>query len=596
VAFNAENNTPYWVDQVWFHYAWTGDRQFVRDVWPQVRAAVACQQRRNDPDGDGLFRDSYEYWNCDSNGKGPKAAAPSAMSWAMLDRAARLAGVVGDANAEKLYRAAAEKTRREIFRQLWNEPRGRLGSIGADGLWWTHPQTWEEYLAINAGLLDADQGRRAMRWIAAHYGFQPQPGVQLLACSDWWPIRWSVQWVPTGDTCLAALAGMRSGDADLWWPYLRTAVGSAFRSEFPGINMGIANSGAGGGDREDVDSVDPYLHVAVRGLFGIEPALQEGRIDIGPAFPGDWPEASIVTPDLRYEYRRSGNQATLRIHTPRPMVKRVWANRSGPEIVTPAETDSVVTAQLGPAPPAPQPAPQPPILMDLRPEQPPPAVDRGQLVLVDLAPACNLTLEELGTAKFIFDYADYSQPLAGWWGNPTLTMPPGPRVLQAPGGLLFLTSGQPRPGLGSPPKHLLALSSWRPYPLPGGAVIPLELRCRRLWLLLECYVHPMKNYLPNGEVVLSYADGSQSIQQLIPPLNLDCYFQHFSLAGIPFPLGRLGPWPSGWTPIHQGLAACHADALAIDCDPARVLKSVTLRATCSEGVLGLAGLTAETAK
>ena len=28
-AFDAENNTPYWVDHVWWHYAWTGDRQCV---------------------------------------------------------------------------------------------------------------------------------------------------------------------------------------------------------------------------------------------------------------------------------------------------------------------------------------------------------------------------------------------------------------------------------------------------------------------------------------------------------------------------------------------------------------------------------------
>jgi hypothetical protein len=223
-------------------------------------------------------------------------------------------------------------------------------------------------------------------------------------------------------------------------------------------------------------------------------------------------------------------------------------------------------------------------------------VDRGQMVLFDLAPACNLTLEELTAAKFTFDYADHPQPLSTWWGNPTLTMPPGPRVIETPGGPLFLTAGQTRPGLGNPPKQLVALASWRPYPLPGGAVIPVELRCRRIWLLLQCYVHPMKNYLPNGEIVLRYADGSESIESLIPPFNLDCYFQHFSLRGTPVPLGRLGPWPSGWTPIHQGMAEAHADALAVDCDPARVLKSVTLRATCSEGVLGLAALTAETAK
>jgi len=36
----------------------------------------------------------------------------------------------------------------------------------------------------------------------------------------------------------------------------------------------------------------------------------------------------------------------------------------------------------------------------------------------------------------------------------------------------------------------------------------------------------------------------------------------------------------------------NAAALAIDCDPSRVLVSVELRATCSEAVIGLAGMTA----
>jgi len=77
---------------------------------------------------------------------------------------------------------------------------------------------------------------------------------------------------------------------------------------------------------------------------------------------------------------------------------------------------------------------------------------------------------------------------------------------------------------------------------------------------------------------------------------LDCYFQHFSRQGVSVPLGQLGPWPGGWTPIDRGLAIAHADALEIGCDPASVLESVELRATCSEGVLGLAGLTALSAE
>ena len=599
VAFSAENNTPYWVDQVWRHYTWTGDRQFVLDLWPAVRQAVAWMRTRNDPDGDGLFRDAYEYWNCDSNGKGPKAAAPSAMSWAMLDRAARMAAVVGDSAAETEYRALAAKTRDAMFRELWNEREGRLGSIGSDGLWRGHPQTWEEYLAINAGLLDAAQSRRAMRWLAAHYGFEPQPGLCLLMCSDWWPIRWSCQWVPTGDTCLAVLAGFKSGDADVWWPYLRTVVGSAFRSDFPGINMGIANTGAGGGDREDVDSDDPHMQVTVRGLFGIEPALHEGRIDLCPAFPSDWRQASIRTPDVSYDWHRDGARATFRISTPQPVSKRVRSGLGGQEIVTPSETESVVTVACGPSAPPIEPPKNATLLTEQQPPLAPPSLsepERNRLLLFDLASAYNLNSEEFTNTKFTFDYADGPMPLSHWWGNPALKCPTSPRVLTATNGVIFLTAGRPLAGSGSAPKNLLALASWQPYPLPGGAVVPVGARCERVWLLLQSYVHPMKNYLPNGEVVLRYADGQSALTSLIPPFNLDCYFQHFSLAGVPVPFGQLAAFPAGWTPIHTGMAKAHADALAIECDPTRVLASVELRATCSEAVVGLAGLTALEAK
>jgi hypothetical protein len=603
-AFDAENNTPYWVDHVWWHYAWTGDRRFVLDLWPNVRKAVAWQRQHNDPDGDGLFQDWYEYWNCDSNGKGPKAAAPSAMSWAMLDRAARLARVVGDAAAGAEYRRLADKTRDAIARELWREEAGRLGSIGAEGIWRGHPQTWEEYLAINAGLLGPEQGRRAMRWLESHYGFEPQPGVHLLACSDWFPIRWSTQWVSTGDTLLAAMAGMKSGDIDLWWPYVQTVIRSSFKSDFPGINMGISNAGAGGGDREDVDSVDPHVHCVARGLFGITPALDEARVDLCPAFPSGWREASIRTPDVSYEYRREADRATFRVRTPQPTVKRVRASVTGPETVTPKEIESVVTVPLGPPVAPPGPPRHPPTI--LAEQQPPTQADRGRplapgergrQVLFDLAAACNVTAEEMSDTRFLYDdkggldipgiRSSALQPITGWWGNPGLKMKPSPRVVETPGGEVFLTAGRPRLALGPTPKDRLALSSWPPYPLPGGAAIPIGIRCRRVWLLLQGYVHPMKNYIPNGEVVLHYADGRRSIQSLVPPFNLDCYFQHFSRKGTPVTLGVLGPASF----VHARMLSPHADALEIPCDPSTLLETIELRATCSEGVLGLVGLT-----
>ena len=113
----------------------------------------------------------------------------------------------------------------------------------------------------------------------------------------------------------------------------------------------------------------------------------------------------------------------------------------------------------------------------------------------------------------------------------------------------------------------------------------MGLKCERLWLLLQAYVHPMRNYVPNGEVVLHYADGTTSVTQLIPPFNLDAYFQHFSRQGVAMPLGSARS--SGFVDI----VGAHADALQIVCDPGRVLERMELRATCSEGAIGLAGMT-----
>jgi len=601
-AFYAENNTPYWVDQVWRHYTWTGDRQFLVDMWPSVRSGVDWLRRTNDPDGDGLYRDAYEYWNCDSNGKGPKAAAASAMAWAALDRAARIAEVVGDAVRARELRSRAERSLRAIQRELWRPREGRLGSIGADGQWRGHGQTWEQYLAILAGALTPQQGLSAMRWIEASYGFEPNPGVKLLTVSDWWPLRWSVQWVPTGDTCLAALAGMVGGDPDLWYPYVRTAVHSAFRSDFPGINMGISNAGAGGGDREDVDSVDPYLYMAVRGLFGVEPALDRGELSICPAFPRGWTRASLRTPDLEVTYRRDGDRATFTVRTPQPLVKRVRASFGGPEVVTPKETVSTVVVRLGRPPAAPARRPPAPLLAE---RQPPSPAEKGpgvrseearRQVLFDLSPACNVTSEGFTSTGFIYDYDGQAgvggvwtgnpQPIAGWWGNPALSLPVTPRVIDAPNGVRFLTVGRPRSTDAEPPRNVLALSSWPPQPFPASAQINVGMRLERLWLLLQSYVHPMKNYIVNGEIVLRYEGGRTTTVPLIPPYNLDAYFQHFSRAGVPISMGRLGPSGFIASPLQP-----HADALHIACDPKRTLRSIEIRATCSEGAIGLLAMT-----
>ena len=106
----------------------------------------------------------------------------------------------------------------------------------------------------------------------------------------------------------------------------------------------------------------------------------------------------------------------------------------------------------------------------------------------------------------------------------------------------FLTSGRPRPGLGQDAQEPAGLGKLEALSAAGRRGRSRSgFRCRQLWLLLQSYVHPMKNYIPNGEVVLHYAGGRQTVESLVPPYNLDCYFQHFSRKGLPVALGRARP-------------------------------------------------------
>ena len=594
VAYDAEDNTSYWVDQVWQHYRWTGDRVFLADMWPHIQRAMQYIPT-GDPDSDGLYRSAYEYWNADSNGKGPKAAAPTATAWMAFRAASNIAAALHDDKRADEYQATAKKIHDAAMSQLWNDKAGRFGSIGSDGIWRGHSQIWEQYLAINAGMTNPEQSRSALRWLESHLGFEPNPGVKLLMCSDFWPLRWSVQWVVSGDTCLAIQAGLRHGDTAIWWPYLQTLAKAPFQDGGggPGIRMAVNNYGCAGGEREDVDSDDPHNQLAVRGLFGVEPSLHEGKVDILPGFPADWTHASIRTPDLSYEYQRDGDTATFHITSSRPLIKRIRANFGGEEITTPAETTSTVKLHL--APPAAPPATNSGSMV--RASQVPTAPyarlsagERQRQVQVDLRNVYNQTLEQLTTkTAFTFDHNDGPWPLSGWWGNPKLKMPPSPSKVKTDIGVEFLTQGRSE-GQDEKP-GILALSSWQPYPLPAAASISVGIRSERAWLLMQNYIHPMRSYVPNGEIILNYADDTRSIVSLVPPYNLDCYFQQFALDGMDVPLGSVVEPMVFWMAAADRPTRARAQLLQIACDPAKILKSIEVRATCSEGVLGLTGLT-----
>jgi hypothetical protein len=223
--------------------------------------------------------------------------------------------------------------------------------------------------------------------------------------------------------------------------------------------------------------------------------------------------------------------------------------------------------------------------------------EQKQLLLVDLSGAYNITHDQLMTTPMLLERRTTPIEVKVWWHNPELTLPPGPREIISGQGVKFLTAGRVEGK--EAPKSLLALSSWKPYPWPAGAEIPVNRKVKRLWLLMQNYVSPAKSYVPNGEVILHYADGKTQTTSLVPPFNMDAFYQVNSLEGEAVPYGQFVNFPyKGYCPatIHYAnkLTLCHATSLEIPADPSRELKSVEVRATCSQGILGVVGLTLQT--
>jgi hypothetical protein len=548
---------------------------------------------------------------------------PTSTAWAMYDRAAKMAEAVNDKTAATEYRNKADNTKRQALKELWNDKVGILGSIGVEGIWRGQPQIWEQYTGVVNGLLPLDKGRRAMRWLEEHYGFEPTKDIKLLMCDAWWPLRWSVHWVPVGDMLLACEAGMKTGDADLWWPYFRTVAMSSFRSDQPGVRLAISNSGAGSGGVEFIDSDDPHMQATVRGLFGITPEVNNGIIHISPAFPSDWTSASIKSPAISYSYERTGNKVVMTITTPQPLVKVVRARFDVPASTTQKETVSTVELTI----PAGNPTPEivrnhRPILTDITPPVKEARLDAGEkqrLELMDLSEIYNTTLSTLvKETKFVPDYglpttnkdwwmtiatkilqtpSAYGLPttIKDWWMTVPGKLNDGPEIITADNGVDFLLKGRSESVKGKA-NSLIALSSWgTPYPLPAAITIPVNKKVKKIWLLMSNYVSPIKNYIPNGEIVLHYTTGEKRIISLVPPYNMDCYFQAFSREGTAVDINEL-EWTGGWSPCRPHLCKAQANALPVECDPARILKAIEVRATVSEGVIGINAITLLPAK
>ena len=199
------------------------------------------------------------------------------------------------------------------------------------------------------------------------------------------------------------------------------------------------------------------------------------------------------------------------------------------------------------------------------------------------------------------------QGLGGWAGSFDARADVDDSGLRAvaarAGGRLILPNGVPLATPGAPlVKNILFTSQWRNY--PAVAVVPLRGRAREIYLLMAGSTGPMQSRLDNGEVVVTYQDGSTDRLALENPTTWWPIEQDYFIDDYQF--RRPGPLPmrvdlatgavrvldpetykAGGGQIRGGAAT----VLALRLSSEKELRSLTVRTLANDVVVGLMAAT-----
>jgi len=233
---------------------------------------------------------------------------------------------------------------------------------------------------------------------------------------------------------------------------------------------------------------------------------------------------------------------------------------------------------------------------------------------IDLVPYFNDRVTNIfRIGKYIAPRSPYvslaipSQGIGGWAGGINAKAEIDDTGLRAAagrsGGRFELPNGVPfaTPGPGDA-KNILFTSQWDNY--PREAQIPLSGRGQHLFLLMAGSTNWMQSRIDNGEVIVAYQDGTSQRLALRNPVNWwpidqDYFIDDFAFSR-PEPIPPRVDLMTGTVRIldvnefkgkGRVVPGGAATVLDLPLDPAKTLKSLTVRALANEVVVGLMAAT-----
>ncbi len=199
------------------------------------------------------------------------------------------------------------------------------------------------------------------------------------------------------------------------------------------------------------------------------------------------------------------------------------------------------------------------------------------------------------------------QGIGAWAGHVNATAEIDDRGLRASprdgAGRFVLPNGVPfaTPGAGEA-KNILFTSQWDNY--PKEATVPLESRASHAYLLMAGSTYWMQSRLDNGEIVVTYTDGTTARLALNNPVNWWPIDQDYFIDDFQFRRPEAIPPrvdlktgqvrlldPATFKGQGGTVAGGAATVLDLPLDPAKTLQSLTVRSLANEVVIGLMAVT-----
>ncbi len=514
---------------------------------------------------------------------------------------------------------------------------------------------WTYYHTLDSEVATPDEALRMAEGLDTQFTKIPMrgpnvpPGNYTLPTSSWMPYTWSINNVVMAEATHTSLAYWQANRPDGAFPLFKGALlDSMFLGLCPG-NVGMCtyfDTYRRESQRDFADGVGATSRALIEGLFGLKPDALAGELTIRPGFPVEWDHASIQHPDVNFSFRRGGWKETFVVEQKfaKPMALRLQIPRRHKEVASVTVNGQPIKSASANLPGAPRldigtaSATHHEIVVAWRgailPPSPPPKGGEGRgeearssspntfnwhtplpvsakLETVDLSAHFNDRVSQI----FSNEYRAPRSPFAslatpkqgiGSWCHPLdyfVVDDSGLRAARTNGGNFVLPNGIPfaTPSLADT-ANILFTSQWTNY--PTTATVPLTGKAKHAFLLMAGSTSHMQSRFDNGEVLIAYTDGSTARLALHNPttwwpIEQDYFIDDFAfrrpeaipprvdlktgrvrLLDVETFKGQGGKIPGG-----------AATVLELPLDPAKELKSLTLRALANEVVIGLMSVT-----